>query len=52
MTKRLIPKKVLLGIGFALACASTIYLIAADHIDAPAVTGTGVRRMQTTLYLS
>lgn len=41
MTKRLIPKKILLAIGFAMACASTIYLIAADHIDAPAVTGTG-----------
>ena len=41
MTKRLIQKKLWLAIGFAMACASTIYLIAADHIDAPAVTGTG-----------
>lgn len=41
MTTRSIRKKIFLAIAFAMACASTIYLIAADHIDAPAVTGTG-----------
>jgi hypothetical protein len=41
MTTRLNPTKLILAIGFAMACASGIYLIAADHIDAPAVTGTG-----------
>ena len=41
MTTRLNPTKLMLAIGFAMASASAIYLIAADHIDAPAVTGTG-----------
>jgi hypothetical protein len=30
-----------LGAAFVLACASGMYLIAADHIDAPGVTGAG-----------
>ena len=41
MTTRLNPTKLILAIVFAMASASAIYLIAADHIDAPAVTGTG-----------
>lgn len=41
MKRRLNPKKIVTALAFALACVSAFYLIAADHIDAPAVTGTG-----------
>jgi hypothetical protein len=39
--RQLIQKKLSLAVGFAIACGSAMYLIAADHIDAPEVTGTG-----------
>lgn len=37
MTK--LPKKLIMALVVAILCASGIYLIAADHADAPAVTG-------------
>ncbi len=36
---KLNPKKLILALVVVTICASGIYLIAADHIDAPAVTG-------------
>lgn len=33
------PKKLMMAVVVAMVCASGVYLIAADHADAPAVTG-------------
>jgi hypothetical protein len=36
---KLNPKKLMMAVVVAMICASGVYLIAADHADAPAVTG-------------